>query len=1310
MSQKSGRTERADSVAITVTQSAAAAFGEDIADDAYSVSELSHVEDEKRAKRVKGHPALAAAGESSRDAFLRTTISRGRAGGLESFAEDSTATTPTSGSSSPQSSGPNDLTSDASKEPSPNGSGNDANSGSGINANSGSGNDANSGSGNDAQSGSGSGAFDNDLESPSESSFAHFAKTRFYMKGTTHAYCCAALPHPLLPKEDRGDYLASLASWVLILRIMGDLPDRDASEILTVAGEHPPVITTVRANFKTKYTKKDVEDTQTKYSELFKDPIGTDMKGVPFLPQHCDSMLEKVQYVTALGIYRPDLRDELLCQVCKQLTNNPSRNSSVRGWVLLTLLAGSFAPSEKFAAGFKGFLQEGPSEFSQKVDRLMRRTCAVGTRGYPPSWLEFQACKNNKPLLVPVTFMNGFRTLCEVDSASTVQELVNNIGEKIGLKDPIGYSIYVTLHTKISCLGHGNHRVMDAISECEQHTKLMGLRESSSLWRLYFRREYFTPWVSREDDHVNTDLIYEQITRGVVLGEYKCEKEEVLILIAAQKFYIEYSGDSKLEKLDHFVRNWLTSDMKKKHEPSYFVGKVRESLQNNFLQTRPDPHSLKTDIVLFARDKWYLQFSRFYDAPRVQGPGGSPPLSKVVVAVNSKGVYILDDSDTIRLHLGLWELTSVIKGRHSTTIRTLKGDDYVITTSHSEDFYATLTSFIHGLRMRSRFAVVTQNTTQQEGASNVTVARGDLFVLNKAFCDTLDEEYVQGMCKKGACRLPRDKLFILATAVKPTADMMSGVMSQLKRDPTSLSNETCDRPRNLQLYSRQHFRLTSENAVTKLFSKASFKRDKNEALWQFSRDPLKRALLRRTCAKEHLAGPACRAFAAIQQYMGDLTLRQEVTDMELANDFILDPARRNKHLRDEIFCQIIKQLTNNPDKLSEEKGWILMTLQCATAAPSGELFDQCLGFLQGSKHRQARACVDFLNAQKTGGSRLFPPHALEHEMMTKQQPNVRVQVMVPSGTPVTLEVGCRTRVSDIKRQMKKRLRLHSIAEYSLFLSGTDTMHCLPDRAFYFDCLFHAETYWQKPRGDNNGGASSAASSAPSLVMLKKIWVNVNPGVDPEADKYFHFPQEVPNFVRGYHQSSDEEVVQLSALLYRSRFGQDDSHFKRFSEVAPMLLPRGFSDSSSLEGIAKEVKEEFQRSEGISQEEARTRFLRVAITWPTYGSVFFEVKQRLSKTLPKYCLVAINTSGVHISDLQTKEVKQTYEFSQIPNWAYDDSSFTLIISGPSGSSRVLLETAVGHNMDDVLMAHIAWVMETQMKRKHGFYNNVGESFC
>ena len=62
---------------------------------------------------------------------------------------------------------------------------------------------------------------------------------------------------------------------------------------------------------------------------------------------------------------------------------------------------------------------------------------------------------------------------------------------------------------------------MDAISECEQVVRHKGHKEEDAPWRLYMRKELFVPWHNPAADPTSTELIYQQMIRGLKSDEYR---------------------------------------------------------------------------------------------------------------------------------------------------------------------------------------------------------------------------------------------------------------------------------------------------------------------------------------------------------------------------------------------------------------------------------------------------------------------------------------------------------------------------------------------------------------------------------------------------------------------------------------------------------------------------------------------------------------------------------------------------------------------------------------------------------------------
>ena len=95
---------------------------------------------------------------------------------------------------------------------------------------------------------------------------------------------------------------------------------------------------------------------------------------------------------------------------------------------------------------------------------------------------------------------------------------------------------------------------------------------------------------------------------------------------------------------------------------SYWLNGVQGAFRKGYFVKDVSPAlKVKEDIVNYAKYKWPLLFSRFYEAYKFAGP--SLPKNDVIIAVNWTGVYVVDDQEQVLLELSFPEITAVNSSR-----------------------------------------------------------------------------------------------------------------------------------------------------------------------------------------------------------------------------------------------------------------------------------------------------------------------------------------------------------------------------------------------------------------------------------------------------------------------------------------------------------------------------------------------------------------------------------------------------------------------------------------------------------------------
>ena len=389
-------------------------------------------------------------------------------------------------------------------------------------------------------------------------------------------------------------------------------------------------------------------------------------------------------------------------------------------------------------------------------------------------------------------------------------------------------------------------------------------------------------------------------------------------MIAGQQYYIEYGPNMQPERLRDLIPRCIPDNQLVQNKATErWIQIIMHAHKRTFTDgDRSIPvQRVKEDVVNYARFKWPLLFSRFYEAYKFSGP--TLPKNEVIIAVNWTGVYVIDDQEQVLLELSFPEITQVLSSKSSSrqqsnsfTIVTIKNDEYTFTSNNADDIRDLVVNFLEGLKRKSRYVVVIQD--YESSGAGLAIRRGDLITLDeKQRANTAGSLHGHNERTGLSGEFPSECVYILPTISKPPADILQifalqwtdahQQQAQNEHLFSGLSVEGSDsnggylpeQGYTLEKYAETNFRTPPKRTWSNTFARRGGTHSHGEHLWEFQKEPLRQPLLKKLQEKLDLGEEACSCFMNILKYMGDYQtgLRRRATN-ELT-DAIFDAALKH---------------------------------------------------------------------------------------------------------------------------------------------------------------------------------------------------------------------------------------------------------------------------------------------------------------------------------------------------------------------------------------------------------------------------------
>lgn len=450
---------------------------------------------------------------------------------------------------------------------------------------------------------------------------------------------------------------------------------------------------------------------------------------------------------------------------------------------------------------------------------------------------------------------------------------------------------------------------------------------------------------------------------------------------------------------------------------------------------------------------------------------------------------------------------------------------------------------------------------------------------------------------------------------------------------------------------------------------------------KYTRLPLRRPFLREFAnADRKVYDAALLSFCLIQTYMGDcdkIPVQLRNMPVVFLTDLLFGSALDYPPLRDEIFIQIMNQLTDNPKRTSESRGLELMWLATGIMVPSDRVMDKLVRFLLRSPHQLASQCYTRLHQTLSRGIRKKPPHALEIAAIRGKKDKIYQKIILPNDTSMMTTLDSTTRAMDVIQNVVRELNLNSEDQFALYLEVEDEMRCIKSDEFLLDVLRLTMPEIQSQLSQKR----TVTSSPPSpLYFMRKLWLNVVPGKYVIEDRLINFPQAMKNFLHGYYKCSLEQTLELGTLIF---IWQTEGSSGSQTSLDQILPKNVLSCVTDLQWISK-ITSMIGASHRLGPKDIPLSFLTSLMKVPTFGSSFFHVQ--VCGSTAEWLLV-VNASTISLVDEKNELEAWCYSVNRIAEFWQDNQTINYQLRKANSVNRLVGSETTAYNVCDLVNCYI-----------------------